>query len=73
MDRQSDIYDEAFEADFIGKPRLVTKTEAARLLGISRPTLYKWIHDFHFPVIKVGGIERVDMGDVERWLVKMKK
>lgn len=68
-----DFYDAEFEDDFIGKPRLVTKTEAARLLGISRPTLYKWINDFGFPVVKVGDLERVDMGDVERWLVKMKK
>jgi excisionase family DNA binding protein len=49
------------EGDFPDIPRrLITKTEAAIKLGISRITLYKWIKNHKFPVVKVGNLERID-------------
>ena len=57
--------------DMVG--RLITKTEAARLLGISRITLYKWIKNHSFPVVKVGDMERIDINDVNEWIEEKKR
>ncbi len=40
-------------------PIAVSMTEAARLLGVSRPTVYALAKTEGFPVVKLGGCTRV--------------
>ena len=46
-------------------PIAVSMTEAARLLGVSRPTVYALAKTEGFPVVKLGGCTRVL---VEAWV-----
>jgi excisionase family DNA binding protein len=46
------------------EPIAVTMTEAARLLGVSRPTVYA----LGFPVVKLGGCTRVLVDDLKTWV-----
>lgn len=52
------------------RPIAVNMTEAARLAGVSRPTLYRWARMDGFPVIRLGGCTRVIVADFEAWLRK---
>lgn len=42
-------------ADVRLKPLAVSATEAAQLLGVSKPVLYQYIHQPGFPAFKMGG------------------
>ena len=46
---------------------LITVTEAARLLSVSRPTIYKWSNSVGFPAVKIGRCTRIIAGDLIDW------
>ncbi|WP_363316721.1 helix-turn-helix domain-containing protein [uncultured Dysosmobacter sp.] len=43
-------------------------TEAAAAAGVSRPTLYRWMHMDGFPVARLGGCTRIPARAFEAWL-----
>ena len=49
-------------------PFAVSTTEAARLLGVSRPTIYQLISRTDFPAFKVGTRTLVSVAGLERWI-----
>ncbi len=49
-------------------PFLLTVPQAARVLGISRHTLYKLIHKGELRCIHIGRASRVSVADLRRWL-----
>lgn len=49
-------------------PIAVSMAEAARLLGVSRPTVYTWAKMEGFPVVKLGGCTRVLLDDLKIWV-----
>lgn len=49
------------------EPLAVTMTQAAQLLGVSRPTLYRLAKLPGFPVIHLGGCSRVLADDLRAW------
>lgn len=46
----------------------LTVSDAARLAGVSRPTLYRWMGIVGFPVARIGGCTRIPTRAFERWL-----
>lgn len=50
------------------EPIAVTMTEAARLLGVSRPMVYALAKTEGFPVVKLGGCTRVLVDDLKTWV-----
>ena len=46
----------------------VTMSEAAQLMGVSRPTVYRWTHTAGFPVIRIGGVSRVLVDELREWV-----
>ena len=46
----------------------VGTTEAARLLGISRPTLYRLIGRTDFPSFRVGGRVLISVAGLQDWI-----
>ncbi len=46
----------------------VGTTEAARLLGISRPTLYQLIGRTDFPSFRVGGRVLISVAGLQAWV-----
>lgn len=48
-------------------PLAVNMTEAAQLLGVSRPTLYRLAKMPGFPVVHLGGCTRVLVDDLREW------
>ena len=50
------------------EPIAVTMTEAARLRGVSRPTVYALAKTESFPVVKLGGCTRVLVDDLKTWV-----
>ena len=49
------------------EPLAVTMTQAAQLLGVSRPTLYRLAKMPGFPVIHLGGCTRILVDDLLAW------
>ena len=45
----------------------VSVTEAAQLLGLSRPTIYKLIHRGDFPVMRIGSRTLIHREKLEAW------
>ncbi len=45
-------------------------TEAAQLLNLSRPTLYKLIHSDGFPVMRVGTRTLIHREKLEEWAAR---
>lgn len=45
----------------------ISVTEAAELLGLSRPTVYKLIHRGDFPVMRIGTRTLIHRGKLEEW------
>lgn len=43
-------------------------TEAAAVLGISRPTVYELIHSEDFPAFRVGRRTLISRSGLERWI-----
>ncbi len=55
------------------EPLAVSTTEAARLLGVSRPTLYTLIHRSDFPSFRVGGRVLVSVAGLREWIDRQAK
>lgn len=51
----------------------VGTTEAARLLGISRPTLYQLIGRTDFPSFRVGGRVLISVTGLQDWIDRQTK
>ena len=43
-------------------------TELARLMEVSRPTVYSWLKIDGFPVVRIGGVTRIPAKAFEEWL-----
>ncbi len=50
------------------EPLAVSTAEAARLLGVSRPTVYQLINRADFPAFKVGARTLISVAGLERWV-----
>ena len=46
----------------------VSVAEAARLCGVSRPTMNNWTHIEGFPCARIGGRVLIPVAGLERWL-----
>ena len=51
----------------------VGTTEAARLLGVSRPTLYQLLNRSDFPSFRVGNRVLVSVGGLQAWIDRQTK
>jgi len=51
-------------------PIAVNVAEAARLVGVSRPTMARWTHIEGFPVVRIGGVVRVPVEGLRAWIQK---
>lgn len=49
------------------EPLAVTMTQAAQLLNVSRPTIYRLAKAPDFPVVHLGGCTRVLVEDLREW------
>lgn len=49
------------------EPLAVTMTQAAQLLGVSRPTVYRLAKMSGFPIVHFGGCSRVLVDDLRAW------
>ena len=52
------------------EPIAVSAPEAARLLGVSKPTIYQCIHREGFPAFKLGGRTLVSVDGLREWVAK---
>ena len=52
----------------MGNERLLTPAEAAELLCVSKPTIYRWVHLGYIPHHKLGGSVRFCRKSIETWL-----
>lgn len=52
------------------EPLAVRPSEAARLVDVSRTTLYRWMHRADFPVIRLGGCTRIPVDGLREWIAK---
>lgn len=50
------------------EPLAVGTTEAARLLGVSRPTLYQLLNRADFPSFRVGGRVLISVSGLQAWI-----
>ena len=48
--------------------RVLSVTEAAEALGISRPTLYTLLHRSDFPSFRIGNRVLISMDGLHRWV-----
>lgn len=54
-------------------PLAVSAAEAARLLGISRPTLYQLLNREDFPSFRVGNRVLVSVAGLQDWIERQTK
>ena len=52
------------------EPLAVSTTEAARLLGVSRPTIYQYIGREDFPSFKCGARTLISVDGLRAWVEK---
>ena len=52
------------------EPLAVSAPEAARLLGVSKPTIYQYIHRDDFPAFKLGNRTLVSVEGLKDWIRK---
>ena len=50
------------------KPLAVNMADAARLLGVSRPTIYRLAKLPGFPAVRLGGCTRVLVDELREWV-----
>lgn len=55
------------------EPLAVGTTEAARLLGISRPTLYQILNRTDFPSFRVGSRVLISVAGLQEWIDRQAK
>lgn len=55
------------------EPLAVGTTEAARLLGVSRPTLYKLLNRADFPSFRVSGRVLISVAGLQEWIDRQTK
>lgn len=55
------------------EPLAVGTTEAARLLGVSRPTLYQLLNRADFPSFRVGGRVLISVAGLQEWINRQTK
>lgn len=55
------------------EPLAVGTTEAARLLGVSRPTLYQLLNRADFPSFRVGGRVLISVSGLQDWIGRQMK
>lgn len=51
----------------------VSMSEAAKLMSVSRPTIYAWSKMDGFPVIRIGGCSRVLVDGLRDWARAQRK
>lgn len=51
-------------------PLAVSAPEAARLLGVSKPTIYQYIHRDDFPAFKLDNRTLVSVDGLKEWIRK---
>lgn len=54
-------------------PLAVSAAEAARLLGVSRPTLYQLLNRDDFPSFRVGNRVLVSVSGLQDWIERQTK
>lgn len=54
-------------------PLAVSAAEAARLLGVSRPTLYQLLNRDDFPSFRVGNRVLVSVAGLQEWIERQTK
>lgn len=52
------------------EPLAVSAPEAARLLGVSKPTIYKYMNREDFPAFKLGGRTLISVDGLRAWVKK---
>lgn len=55
------------------EPLAVNMADAARLLGVSRPTIYRLAKLPGFPVVHLGGCTRVLVSDLQGWVRQQRR
>ncbi len=50
------------------EPLAISAVEAARLLGVSRPTIYQYIHRADFPSFRLGNRTLVSVEGLREWV-----
>lgn len=50
------------------EPMAVSATEAARLLGVSRPTVYRMMRQEGFPAFKLGSRTLIPVDGLREWV-----
>lgn len=55
------------------KPLAVSAAEAARLLGVSRPTMYQIMNREDFPSFRVGNRILISVAGMQEWINKQTK
>ena len=52
------------------EPLCISTEEAARMLGVSRPTIYKYLGRTDFPSFKMGGRTLIGLQELRDWKAK---
>lgn len=55
-------------ADKVLEPLAVSAAEAARLLGVSRPTIYQYVGQAGFPSFKLGNRTLISVEGLRAWV-----
>lgn len=55
------------------EPLAVGTAEAARLLGVSRPTLYQLLNRADFPSFRVGSRVLISVAGLQEWIARQTK
>lgn len=55
------------------EPLAVSAAEAARLLGVSRPTIYQYIGQESFPSFKLGARTLISVDGLRAWVEKQSR
>lgn len=50
------------------RPVAISVSDAAKLLGISRPTMYQVIHQSDFPAFRLGGRTLISIDGLRDWV-----
>lgn len=52
------------------EPMAISASETARILGVSRPTVYQLFHQEGFPAFKIGNRTLVSVDGLRTWIAK---